>query len=91
MEDCPKSTAPVRDTSPHFPIFPDFRETSYAQRYNLLCRKLMKEQLYTVACILASPRTAVATGEYAALSEMTGLRTFVTEFAGHIAAEASRT
>jgi hypothetical protein len=51
----------------------------------------MKEQLYTVACILASPRTAVATGEYAALSEMTGLRTFVTEFAGHIAAEASRT
>ena len=30
-------------------------------------------------------------GDYAELSEMTGLRTFVTEFAGHVAAEASRT
>ena len=51
----------------------------------------MQEQLYTVACILTSPRTAATTGDYAELSEMTGLRTFVTEFAGHVAAEASRT
>lgn len=91
LEDCPKSAAPVRDTSPHFPVFPDFRNASYAQRYNVLCRKLMQEQLYTTACILTSPRTAVTTGDYAELSEMTGLRTFVTEFAGHVATEASRT
>ena len=85
LEDCPKSATPVRDTSPHFPVFPDFRDASYAQRYNVLCRKLMQEQLYTVACILTSPRTAATTGDYAELSEMTGLRTFVTEFAGHVA------
>ena len=91
VEDCPKSAAPVGESSAHFPIFPDFRDASYIQRYNALCRKLMQKQLYTLACILTSPRTAVTTGEYAELPEMMGLRTFVTEFAGHVAAEASRT
>lgn len=91
LEDCPKSSAPVRDSSPHFPVFSDFKDASYAQRYNILCRKLMQEQLYTVASILTSPRSGVDSGAYAQLSEMTGLRTFVTEFAGHVAAEASRT
>jgi Restriction endonuclease XhoI len=90
LEDCQKSCTPVKDSSPHFPVFSDFKEASYAQRYNILCQKLMKEQLYTVASILTSPRSAVDSGDYAQLSDMTGLRTFVTEFAGHIAAEASR-
>jgi hypothetical protein len=90
LEDCPRSTSPVKETSPHFPIFPEFQNASYAQRYNILCRKLMQEQLYTVACILTSPRSAVDSGEYAELSKMTGLRTFVSELAGHVAAEAAR-
>jgi len=90
LEDAPKSRSPVKDKSPHFPVFPEFKNASYAQRYNILCRKLIQEQLYTVASVLTSPRTAVNTGEYEELSEMTGLRTFVSEFAGHIAAEASR-
>ena len=50
----------------------------------------MQEQLYTTATLLASPRTAVETGAYADLSELTSLKTFVTNFAGHIAAEAAR-
>jgi hypothetical protein len=37
-----------------------------------------------------SPRTAATTGEFADLSELTGLKTFITSFAGHIAAEAAR-
>ena len=55
-----------------------------------LCQRLVQEQLYTTASLLASPRTAAATGEMAELSDMTGLKTFVTSFAGHIAAEAAR-
>jgi hypothetical protein len=39
---------------------------------------------------MASPRTAVNTGEFTELSELTGLKTFITSFAGHIAAEAAR-
>lgn len=90
LEDAPKSRSPVNDISPHFPVFPEFEKASYADRYNILCRKLMQEQLYTAASVIVSPRSGVDSGEYSELSEMTGLKTFVTELAGHIAAEAAR-
>lgn len=90
VEDAPASTAPVRDRSPHFPVFPEFQEASYIRRYDLLCQKLVQEQLYTAAAVITSPRTAATTGAYADVSDMTGLRTFVSTFAGHIAAEAAR-
>jgi len=90
LEDAPRSRTPVRDTSPHFPVFKEFSGASYAERYNILCRKLVQERLYTAASVIVSPRAAVDTGTYAELSELTGLRTFVTELAGHVAAEAAR-
>ena len=90
LEDVRASRAPVRDTSPNFPIFPEFNRASYADRYSILCRKLVQERLYSVASLLLSPRAAVDTGEYSELAELTGLRTFVTGLAGHIAVEAVR-
>ena len=90
LEDAPASRAPVRDLSPHFPVFEEFQGASYAERYNILCRKLVQERLYTTASILTSPRSSSVDSAYAELSDMTGLRTFVTELAGHIAAEAAR-
>jgi hypothetical protein len=90
VEDAPESRTPVRDASPHFSTFPEFRSASYLERYNILCRKLMQEQHYTTATLLASPRTAAMTGDYSELSELTGLKTFIASFAGHIAAEAAR-
>src|SRR5580704_15349756 len=47
VEDEEGSRIPVRDRSPHFPVFPAFRGASYQQRYNVLCQRLMLEQLYT--------------------------------------------
>lgn len=90
VEDCENSRSPVRDASPHFPIMADFQGASYAQRYNVLCRKLVQEQLYTTASLLLTPRKAADTGEYTELSELTGIESFVTTLAGHIAAEAAR-
>jgi Restriction endonuclease XhoI len=80
----------LRESSPHFDVFPEFRGASYLERYNILCRKLTQERLYTTATIMASPRKAVDTGTFSDLSELTGLKTFITTFAGHIAAEAAR-
>lgn len=91
VEDCVRSRSPVRDNSPHFPVFKEFNGASYADRYNILCRKLVQEQLYTTASVLLSFRSAVDTGDYSELSEMTGLKIFVTTLAGHVAAEAART
>ncbi len=89
LEDAPASRTPVKDVSPNFPLFPEFRDASYAERYSILCKKLMAERLYTAATIILSPRTASKSGEYSEMSDMTGLKSFITTLAGHIAAEAA--
>jgi len=91
VEDEPASRSPVRDASPHFPVFKEFQGASYLKRYDILCQRLVQEQLYTTAALLASPRSASTTGNYETLSDMTSLKTFVTTLAGHIASEAART
>ena len=90
LEDAPESRAPVTDATTHYSVLKEFENASYADRYNILCRKLMQEQLYTAASIIVSPRSAIDTGEYSEMSNMTGLRTFLSELAGHVAAEAAR-
>lgn len=90
VEDAPKSRSPVKDTSPHFPVFAEFKNASYLERYDLLCQKLVQEQLYTTASLIASKRGAASSGEFSEMSTMTGLKTFITALAGHIAAEAAR-
>lgn len=90
VEDEPASRNPVRDASPHFPVFKEFQGASYQQRYDILCQRLIKEQLYTTAALITSPRVASSTGEYGSLSDMTSLKSFVTSLAGHAAAQAAR-
>ncbi|PKO84817.1 MAG: restriction endonuclease [Betaproteobacteria bacterium HGW-Betaproteobacteria-11] len=90
VEDAPKSRSPVKDKSPHFPVFAEFRNASYLQRYDLLCQKLVQEQLYTTAGLTTAKRSAAASGDFSEMSAMTGLKTFVTALAGHVAAEAAR-
>lgn len=90
VEDAPESRAAVRASSQRFPVFPEFVGSSYLQRYDILCQKLAKEQLYSAASVIATPRSAVADGAYLELSSMTSLRSFVASLAGHIAAEAAR-
>ena len=90
VEDAPKSRATVKDSSPHFPVLESFNGASYLKRYDLLCQKLVQEQLYTTAALITSPRSAAETGEFAEMSAMTGLKTFVTALAGHVAATAAR-
>lgn len=90
VEDAPESRRPVADRSPHFPVFREFEDASYLKRYDILCQRLIQEQLYAAASVLASPRSAAATGAYTELSDLTGLKTFITTLGGHIAAEAAR-
>jgi type II restriction enzyme len=90
VEDADASRIRVRETSPHFDVFPEFKNSSYLQRYDFLCQKLVREQLYTSAALLTSPRSAVQSGDYCELSPLTNLLTFVTTLAGHVAAESAR-
>ncbi len=90
VEDATTSRYPVRVDSPHFPVFAEFKDASYLQRYDLLCQKLMQEQLYTTAAVIASAREAAASGKFSSMSSMTSFKTFVTSLAGHIASESAR-
>ena len=91
IEDAPKSRAPVSAPKTlHFPVFEEFNGASYLERYNILCKKLAQEQLYTVATIISASREAVDTGDYSELSEMTGIKTFVANLAGHVSSVAAR-
>ena len=64
---------------------------SYSGRYNILCGKLIQEQLYTAASVIVAPRSGVEINEYSEFGDMMGLRTFISGQAGHIAAGAART
>lgn len=90
VEDSPLSRKTVQDRSPHFPIFKEFKGASYLKRYEILCQRLVQEQLYTTAAVLTSPSSAKSTGAFSSMSSMTSLDTFVTSLAGHVAAESMR-
>ncbi len=47
LEKDSKSTRPVAVEEQHLEAFPGFKDASYVIRYELLCRKLMREGLYT--------------------------------------------
>ena len=90
LEDAPASRKPVTDVSPNFRVFPEFKGASYAERYNLLCKKLMTEELYSAAAVILSPRSAAKSGVYSEMSAETGLESFVTTLGGHIVMEAPK-
>lgn len=86
LEDAPASRKPINDKAPHFRVFSEFSQASCADRYHIVCKKLMQENLYDAASVLMSPNPAGETGECAEFDKMTGLRTFVTQQAAHGAA-----
>ncbi|MCX6842002.1 MAG: restriction endonuclease [candidate division WOR-3 bacterium] len=65
LEDCSRSQTPVKVQEPHFKVFSEFKAASYAKRYELLCRKLVRENLYNSAAFLLSSAKTGARGEYA--------------------------
>lgn len=90
VEEATGSLSPVKDASKHFPVFEEFRGASYIRRYDLLCQKLIREQLYTAASVITASTNAVNDGRYSEHSQMTSLKSFVTQLAGHVAAVATR-
>ncbi len=78
LEDAPGSTGPVKVREPHFKVFPEFRNASYAERYNQLLTRLVRRRLYDACCLLMSPRGAGARGVYREPNPELAFRAFVT-------------
>lgn len=56
VEEAQGSTTPVRLANAVFEPMQVFQNTSYIQRYAILCQRLVLERNYTSSCLLTSPR-----------------------------------
>ena len=64
LEDCPQSRKPVANKEPHFKVFPEFVGASYAKRYELFCRKLVRERHYSAAAFMTATKAGGLKGEH---------------------------
>jgi Restriction endonuclease XhoI len=64
LEEASGSMRPVQSRESHFKVFPEFKDASYAKRYEILLTKLVRERLYDGACFLMSNATEGPNGGY---------------------------
>lgn len=84
LEDCPAVKTRVRNYEPYFHVDPAFRETSYCQRYEILCRRLVRERLYSAAClVLATKAIAGSQAQVTQPAEDISFARFATALRGH--------
>src|SRR5712692_3630536 len=86
LEDSAKSRLPVRVVEPHFKVFPEFVKASYARRYELFCRKLVRERHYNAAAFLLSARDSVLEGVFSEPAEDLTFEIFARSLVAHAAA-----
>jgi hypothetical protein len=90
LEDCPASTRPVGVKEPHFKVFPEFRNSSYARRYGLFCERLVLERQYDVAAFLMSDRVNGANGVYSEPVPGLTFQRFANTLVAHVAAQSGK-
>jgi hypothetical protein len=90
LEDAPRSMTPVRPVEPHFPVFEEFRDASYAKRYELLLTRLMRERLYDATCLLLSKQKTGLRGAYTQPSVELGFENFAESLLAHAMAHVHR-
>lgn len=78
LEEAPGSMTPVRAREPHFKVFPEFKNASYAKRYEVLLTKLVRERLYDAACFLMSSAANGARGVYREPAPELSFENFIT-------------
>lgn len=84
VEESEQTTKPVRIYEPHFKVFPEFVNSSYARRYQLFCHKLVRERHYNAAAYLLSSPELGATGQYTEPSEELSFQMFVKSLVGQV-------
>lgn len=88
LEDVPGATSPVGVSEPHYPVFHEFRNSSYADRYGILCRKLVRERLYDAACFMMSEENGGRNGKFREPYPELSFKNFAASLTGHAMAYA---
>ncbi len=84
LEDCPRSQRLLSVREPHFEVFPEYRDASYAKRYEIFCKKLVLERYYDATVFLLSKRDEGLLGHYSEPSQDIGFYRFATAFVSHL-------
>ena len=84
LEDCPASNTSVRVHEPHFKVFPEFVNASYARRYEVFCRRLLLERHYTSATFITSERAKGEEGAYRVPTEDLSVEMFAKSLVAHV-------
>jgi restriction endonuclease XhoI-like protein len=85
-----KSKTPVSVKEPHFKVFPEFRNSSYAKRYELFCRRLVLEKHYDNSAFLISNPEKGLKGDYSEPATDLTLQAFANSLVAHVAAFSGR-
>jgi hypothetical protein len=81
LEDCPRVHTPVALREPYFKVDPVFTNASYANRYTVLCERLVLERKYTSACLTLATKADPTVVNHP--SENLSFRRFVAAVEGH--------
>lgn len=90
LQESPGSIRPIGLGRHHFEADPVFDGASYAERYQTMCTRLMREGLYDSAALVLSDESSAASGAYRTLSEPTSLRSFCARLAARVSEVAAR-
>jgi len=90
LEKTEGSIRSVRTANSHFPVFPEFRNASYARRYELLCQRLVRERLYSASCLLLSDRERGPDGWFEEPSKELSFKNLLASLVGKAVEHAER-
>lgn len=82
LEDSPRVHTPTSNREPYFKVDPVFRGASYAERYAILCQRLVLERQYDATCLTLTTKSASA--EVAFPLESASFERFAAQLQGHI-------
>jgi hypothetical protein len=74
----------VKVNEPHFRTFEEFRDTSYLDRYRILCNKLIKERHYNSVCLVWT-EAVNSKITYGYPDDVLSFRRFVSSYIGYLA------
>ncbi len=99
LEDCPRVWLPVRNREPYFPVDPVFAGkaneksvlagVSYVSRYQILCKRLVTERLYTATCLMLATNAKPTVVSHPA--DDLSFKMFVAALRGHVVTFLGRT
>lgn len=75
-----ESTHAVKVSEPHFPVRAEFKNSTYLDRYRILCQRLVLEHKYNAVALIATENK----NSYESLAENISIDTFINSFRGYL-------